>query len=64
MRELGISVEETAVMSSLTPLFLIMIPPLAGLFADKIGNFRVSFLNYTYYNRLFVLKKTDSVGCT
>ncbi|XP_045495016.1 major facilitator superfamily domain-containing protein 6-A-like [Colias croceus] len=41
MRELGISVEETAVMSSLTPLFLIMIPPLAGLFADKIGNFRL-----------------------
>ncbi|CAK1540106.1 unnamed protein product [Leptosia nina] len=41
MRELGINVEETAVMSSLTPLFLIMIPPLAGLFADKIGNFRL-----------------------
>ncbi|VVC93643.1 unnamed protein product, partial [Leptidea sinapis] len=28
-------------MSSLTPLFLILIPPLAGLFADKIGNFRL-----------------------
>lgn len=43
MRELGISVEETAIMSAVTPAVAILMPPLAGMIADKIGNFRVSF---------------------
>lgn len=42
MRELGISVEETAIMSAVTPVVAILMPPLAGMIADKIGNFRVS----------------------
>ena len=41
MRELGINVEETAIMSSVTPVVGILMPPLAGLLADKIGNFKV-----------------------
>ncbi|GBP83972.1 hypothetical protein EVAR_46602_1 [Eumeta japonica] len=40
MRELGIDVEETAVMSAVTPVVSIVMPPLAGMLADKIGNFR------------------------
>ena len=44
MRELGISVEETAVMNAVTPVIAIIMPPLAGMVADRIGNFRVSIL--------------------
>lgn len=44
MRELGINVEETAIMSGVTPVIAILMPPLAGMIADKIGNFRVSSL--------------------
>ncbi|CAB3365702.1 Hypothetical predicted protein [Cloeon dipterum] len=41
MRELGIAVEETAVMNAVTPFFATVTPPLTGLIADRIGNFRV-----------------------
>ncbi|XP_041974938.1 uncharacterized protein LOC121730128 [Aricia agestis] len=41
MRELGIDVEETAIMSAVTPVISIVMPPLAGMLADKIGNFRL-----------------------
>lgn len=41
MRELGISVEETAIMSAVTPVIAIVMPPLAGMVADKIGNFKL-----------------------
>ncbi|RZB41634.1 major facilitator superfamily domain-containing protein 6-like [Asbolus verrucosus] len=41
MRELGINVEETATMSAVVPVMVVLMPPLAGLIADKIGNFRV-----------------------
>ncbi|KAF2883909.1 hypothetical protein ILUMI_22294 [Ignelater luminosus] len=41
MRELGINVEETAIMSAITPVVSILMPPVAGLIADKIGNFKI-----------------------
>ncbi|XP_015601775.1 uncharacterized protein LOC107270873 [Cephus cinctus] len=41
MRELGINVEETAIMSAVTPFVAIVMPPLAGLLADRIGNFKI-----------------------
>ncbi|KAK0172204.1 hypothetical protein PV328_005551 [Microctonus aethiopoides] len=41
MRELGINVEETAIMSAITPFVAIVMPPLAGLVADRIGNFKI-----------------------
>ncbi|KAF7271686.1 hypothetical protein GWI33_015479 [Rhynchophorus ferrugineus] len=41
MRELGINVEETAIMSAVTPVVAILMPPVAGMIADKIGNFRI-----------------------
>uniref|UniRef100_A0A8D8T4W9 Major facilitator superfamily domain-containing protein 6 n=1 Tax=Cacopsylla melanoneura TaxID=428564 RepID=A0A8D8T4W9_9HEMI len=41
MRELGINVEETAIMSAVTPCVAIIMPPIAGIIADKIGNFKV-----------------------
>ncbi|XP_060536920.1 uncharacterized protein LOC132708565 [Cylas formicarius] len=41
MRELGINAEETAIMSGVTPAVAILMPPLAGMIADKIGNFRL-----------------------
>ncbi|XP_046473619.1 uncharacterized protein [Neodiprion pinetum] len=41
MRELGISVEETAIMSAVTPVVAIVMPPLAGMIADRIGNFKI-----------------------
>lgn len=42
MRELGINVEETAIMSAIIPVVAMVMPPLAGMLADRIGNFRVS----------------------
>lgn len=44
MRELGINVEETAIMSAVTPIVSIIMPPIAGLVADRIGNFKVLFI--------------------
>ncbi|KAL7301823.1 hypothetical protein TKK_0005430 [Trichogramma kaykai] len=41
MRELGINLEEIAVMNGLTPLSTIILPPIAGLIADRIGNFKI-----------------------
>lgn len=41
MRELGINVEETAIMSAVTPVVSILMPPIAGIVADKLGNFKV-----------------------
>ncbi|KAL0268916.1 UNVERIFIED_CONTAM: hypothetical protein PYX00_010697 [Menopon gallinae] len=41
MRELGISIEETAIMSAMIPVIGIIMPPLAGMVADKIGNFKI-----------------------
>lgn len=41
MRELGINVEETAIMSAVTPVVSIIMPPIAGLLADRIGNFKI-----------------------
>lgn len=41
MRELGINVEETAIMSAVTPVVAMVMPPLAGMVADRIGNFRI-----------------------
>ncbi|KAJ8683434.1 hypothetical protein QAD02_019226 [Eretmocerus hayati] len=41
MRELGINVEETAIMSAITPFVAIIMPPIAGLLADRIGNFKI-----------------------
>jgi nitrate/nitrite transporter NarK len=35
-------VEETAIMSAVLPIVAIVMPPLAGMVADRIGNFRVS----------------------
>nr|XP_022901331.1 uncharacterized protein LOC111414266 [Onthophagus taurus]XP_022901333.1 uncharacterized protein LOC111414266 [Onthophagus taurus]XP_022901334.1 uncharacterized protein LOC111414266 [Onthophagus taurus] len=41
MRELGIDVEETAIMSAVTPIVTIVMPPISGIVADRIGNFKV-----------------------
>ncbi|KAK9504834.1 hypothetical protein O3M35_009014 [Rhynocoris fuscipes] len=41
MRELGINVEETAIMSAVTPIVSIVMPPIAGVIADRIGNFKI-----------------------
>lgn len=41
MRELGINVEETAIMSAITPVIAMVMPPLAGMAADRVGNFKV-----------------------
>lgn len=43
MRELGISVEEAAIMSAVTPIVAIIMPPIAGVVADRIGNFKVLY---------------------
>jgi nitrate/nitrite transporter NarK len=44
MRELGINVEETAIMSAIIPVVGIIMPPVSGIIADRIGNFKVNFI--------------------
>jgi MFS family permease len=48
MREMGLNEEETAIMSSVTPIVAVVMPPIAGMVADRIGNFRVSFRAQTF----------------
>lgn len=55
MRELGINVEETAIMSSITPLVAIVMPPLAGMLADRIGNFRILLSVFSAFGGLAAL---------
>lgn len=54
MRELGINVEETAIMSAITPVIAMVMPPLAGMAADRVGNFKVKFRNkFSLYKKSF-----------
>ncbi|XP_018361969.1 PREDICTED: major facilitator superfamily domain-containing protein 6 isoform X1 [Trachymyrmex cornetzi] len=55
MRELGINVEETAIMSSITPLVAMVMPPLAGMLADRIGNFRILLSLFSAFGGLAAL---------
>ncbi|XP_032677728.1 major facilitator superfamily domain-containing protein 6 [Odontomachus brunneus] len=55
MRELGINVEETAIMSSITPLVSMVMPPLAGMLADRIGNFRILLSVFSAFGGLAAL---------
>lgn len=57
MRELGINVEETAIMSAVTPVVAILMPPLAGMIADKIGNFRVSEFIHNFFAEFMYIYK-------
>jgi MFS family permease len=50
MRELGINVEETAIMSAVIPVVAIVMPPIAGMVADRIGNFRVRLRLYRRFS--------------
>ena len=47
MKSLGISVQETAVINAVIPILFIFTPPLAGLLADRVGNFRVLLSSLT-----------------
>ena len=50
MRSLGFSIEDTAIVNSAVPLADIFGPPIAGLLADKIGNFRIFMGVVTFLN--------------
>ena len=41
-KSLGITEEELGIVYGITPFIEVMVPPLAGALADKIGNFKVS----------------------
>lgn len=51
MKSLGISVEETAIIYGVSPLFAILAPYAMGMIADKLGNFKVTH----YHERLSYL---------
>ncbi|KAL6260225.1 hypothetical protein P5V15_007760 [Pogonomyrmex californicus] len=55
MRELGINVEETAIMSAITPVVAMVMPPLAGMLADRIGNFRILLSVFSAFGGLAAL---------
>ncbi|XP_076041032.1 major facilitator superfamily domain-containing protein 6-like [Oratosquilla oratoria] len=41
MRSMGISAEEIGLIYSVTPILGLLVPPFAGMLADRIGNFKV-----------------------
>ncbi|CAL7943469.1 unnamed protein product [Xylocopa violacea] len=55
MRELGINVEETAIMSAITPVIAMVMPPLAGMFADRVGNFKILLSLFSSFGGLAAL---------
>nr|XP_033331623.1 uncharacterized protein LOC117223459 [Megalopta genalis] len=55
MRELGINVEETAIMSAITPVIAMVMPPLAGMFADRLGNFKILLSLFSSFGGLAAL---------
>lgn len=59
MRELGINVEETAIMSALTPCVAILMPPVAGIIADRIGNFKV--ITFECVNRITAAHNSNCI---
>ncbi|XP_017882086.1 uncharacterized protein LOC108626124 [Ceratina calcarata] len=52
MRELGINVEETAIMSAITPVIAMVMPPLAGMLADRVGNFKIMLSLFSSFGGL------------
>nr|CAD7463275.1 unnamed protein product [Timema tahoe] len=73
MRELGINVEETAIMSAVTPIVAIVMPPLAGMVADRIGDFKkthfcpddsMTFLGYDGITVVSIGATVVSIGAT
>ncbi|XP_034183594.2 uncharacterized protein LOC117605903 isoform X1 [Osmia lignaria lignaria] len=55
MRELGINVEETAIMSAITPVIAMVMPPLAGMLADRVGNFKILLSLFSSFGGLAAL---------
>ena len=50
LRSLGFTIEDASIVNTAVPLADIVAPPLAGLLADKIGNFRVFMAVITFVN--------------
>ncbi len=68
MRSLGFSMEDAALVNTAVPLADILGPPMAGLLADKLGNFRAFMAAVTFLNGisslalLFVPKVAENVA--
>ena len=50
LRYLGFSVEDTAWVNSAIPVVDVVGPPIAGIIADKMGNFRLFMSALTFLN--------------
>lgn len=50
MKSMGFSLEDTAWVTSAMPIADILAPPLAGIIADKLGNFRLFMCIITFLN--------------
>lgn len=50
MKSMGFSLEDTAWVTSAMPIADILAPPLAGIIADKLGNFRLFICIITFLN--------------
>ena len=65
MRSLGFNMEDASIVNSVIPVADILGPPLAGVLADRIGNFRIFMAMITFLNGvsalfLLTLPKLDS----
>ena len=68
MKSLGITVEETAIIYGVVPLFGLIAPSTMGMVADKLGNFKVNtiainFITKKYKQLISFKKKTGSAVC-
>ena len=50
MRSLGFTMEDASIVNSVIPVVDIFGPPLAGIMADKMGNFRIFMAALTFLN--------------
>lgn len=50
LRSLGFTIEDASIVNTAVPLADIIAPPVAGLLADKLGNFRIFMVAITFLN--------------
>lgn len=50
LKSLGFTIEDASLVNSIIPIADIFGPPLAGFFADKLGNFRLFMATLTLLN--------------
>ena len=60
-RSLGIHEDELGIIYGLMPLVALITPPLSGMLADKIGNYKVAIFSPLLNEKYFYLCELENV---